>query len=163
MTLYEITDSMKTLLDLIEEEDSEFSEEALFDTFALTESDYLDKAENYGQIIKTLESDIALCKSEEARIESYRKRTEEKINFLTRTLKCSMEILDKPKFKAGTFNFALRNNPVRLEISTEENIPEKYYKPVPPVLDKVLLKNDIKNGSVVEGVELVSNTRLVIS
>ena len=52
------------------------------------------------------------------------------------------------------FNFSIQKNPVSVNITDENILPEDYLIPQPPKVDKSSLKEALKNGIEVPGAEL---------
>lgn len=66
------------------------------------------------------------------------------------------------KIHRSEFDINIKKNPPSLRIDKEGNIPPEYFKNLAPILDKTLLKDAIKNGLNIEGVQLVQTERLEI-
>ena len=52
------------------------------------------------------------------------------------------------------FTVSIQNNPPSVNIQNDATVPDKYYVPQPPKLDKKSLLDDLKSGAVYEGIEL---------
>jgi len=57
--------------------------------------------------------------------------------------------------KGTLFTISIQNNPPSVNIQDDATVPEKYYIPQPPKLDKRALIEDLKAGAQYEGIELV--------
>lgn len=68
---------------------------------------------------------------------------------------------DKRKFKTNLFNFKFQKNPASLKVTSEEDIPESFFK-IERKLDKVSLKKAIKDGQEIVGAELIQTESLRI-
>ncbi|MCD8208519.1 MAG: siphovirus Gp157 family protein [Bacteroidales bacterium] len=144
MTLYEITGGLLQLLQLAEEE--ELDPEALEDTLEGIEGEFEDKAENYAKMIRTLESDAAGIKDEIDRLTRRRKTIENNIKRLKEHLEAAMIATGKTKFKTTLFSFGIQKNPAAVVIDNEEEIPERFFVPQDPKLDKIGVKDYLKEN-----------------
>lgn len=156
-TLYELTDDFKQVQQMIEE-----GYEGLEDTLESIELAIEDKLENIARLIKNIEGDIAAFKAEEKRLAERRKTLENEVKNLKQYAEEQLKATGEKKIKAGTFTFAIQKNPPSVRITDEELIPKEYYVPVDPKLDKTKLKNLLKEGEKIPGVELVQGEGLRI-
>ncbi len=86
------------------------------------------------------------------RLARFRTRFEKK-----RGLACwAMTSADIDKILADDFSLSLRRGPARLEITDEQKIPEEFFVPQPPRLDRAGLISVLKRGDVVPGTILVN-------
>ena len=155
--LYELTDDFKQVQQMIEE-----GHEGLEDTLESIELAIEDKLENIARLIKNIEGDIAAFKAEEKRLAERRKTLENEVKNLKQYAEEQLKATGEKKIKAGTFTFAIQKNPPSVRITDEELIPKEYYVPVDPKLDKTKLKNLLKEGEKIPGVELVQGEGLRI-
>lgn len=156
-TLYELQEAYKNVLNLIEENDDESLQIALSNL----DDEIEVKADNYAVIIKKLESDINMLKTEEERMSERRKTFENKVKYLKKNLEEAMILIDKKKFKTDKFSFGIQKNAPSLKILDEEKALEAYSK-TKIELDKQRLKEDIKNGLEVDYALLESTEKLRI-
>lgn len=127
--------------------------EDVTDTLESIEFDFEAKAENIAKLMAELTGNAESLKKEEERLYQRRKAIENNANTLKRYLETEMMNTGKTKFKTDLFSFGIQKNPPSLDISTEENIPDKYYV-IERKLQRAELLKDIKTGVEVEGVEL---------
>lgn len=71
------------------------------------------------------------------------------------------------KVEAPAFTISVQNNPPKVEVLDEKQIPEDYWRtpePKPPVAapDKRLILTALKDGYIVPGCAMVQTARLVI-
>lgn len=150
MNLYELTDNYLKVLELIEN-----GEEGLEDTLESINDTIEVKAENYAKIIRNLEGNVNMLKAEVERLNSRKKSIEGNVDRLKENLKMAMIVTGKEKIKTGLFNITVANNPVTVNVIDEKLIPEKYFKvEIIRKLDKLSLKDAIKNGEEIQGAEL---------
>lgn len=147
-TLYELSENYLKVLSMIEED-----EEGYLDTLESIEFEIEEKADSIAKMLKNLEGYQAALKLEEERLYSKRKVFENKAKELKTYLEEQMVKTGKTKFKTDLFSFGIQKNNPSLDISTEVNIPEKYYA-IERKLQRAELLKDIKTGVEVEGVEL---------
>ena len=148
MNLYELS------LAFQEVQNMELDPEVMKDTLDSIEDAIENKAENIAKLVRNLESDVSAYKEEEDRLKTKRQATENKVKWLKTYLEDNMKLTGKTKFKSGMFNFSIQKNPVSVNITNENILPEDYLIPQPPKVDKTSLKEALKNGIEVPGVEL---------
>lgn len=148
MNLYELS------LAFQEVQNMELDPEVMKDTLDSIEDVIENKAENIAKLIRNLESDVSAYKEEEDRLKTKRQATENKVKWLKTYLEDNMKLTGKTKFKSGMFNFSIQKNPVSVNITDENILPEDYLIPQPPKVDKTSLKEALKNGIEVPGAEL---------
>ena len=158
MNLYELTDSYLKVLELIEngEEGLEDTLESINDTIEL-------KADGYARIIRNLEANAVALKVEIDRLTNRRRSIENSIDRLKENLKDAMIATGKEKIKTDLFNVTVANNPVAVNVIDENMIPEEYFNiEVIRKLDKISLRDAIKNGEEIQGAELTQGKGLRI-
>ncbi len=158
MNLYELTDSYLKVLELIEngEEGLEDTLESINDTIEL-------KADGYARIIRNLEANAVALKTEIDRLTNRRRSIENSIDRLKENLKNAMIATGKEKIKTDLFNVTVVNNPVAVNVIDEKLIPEEYFKvEIIRKLDKISLRDAIKNGEEIQGAELMQGKGLRI-
>lgn len=119
------------------------------------------KCDNYGKMIKNLEADVEAYKNQEKIFNEKRKVAENKVKWLKQNLQASMELQGRKKVKTDLFSFNIQKNAPSLEITSEDNIDDSYYI-VERKLDKRALLGDIKEGLIVDGVEIKQTESLRI-
>lgn len=120
-----------------------------------------EKCDNYAKMIKNLEADVDAYKNQEKIFNEKRKVAENKIKWLKQNLQASMELQGRKKVKTDLFSFNIQKNAPSLEITDEKNIDDSYYV-VERKLNKRELLNDIKEGLIIDGVELKQTESLRI-
>lgn len=147
MNLYELSIAFQ------EVQNMELDPEVMKDTLDSIEDAIENKAENIAKLIRNHEADVSAYKEEE-RLKTKRQATENKVKWLKTYLEDCMKLAGKTKFKSGMFNFSIQKNPVSVNITDENILPEDYLIPQPPKVDKSSLKEALKNGIEVPGAEL---------
>ena len=148
MNLYELSLSFQ------EVQNMDLDPEVMKDTLDSIGGTFENKAENMAKIIRNLESDRLAYKEEEDRLKTKRQAVENKLKWLKTYLKDCMKLTGKTKFKSGMFNFSIQKNPVSVNITDENILPEDYLISRPPKVNNTLLKKALKDGIEVPGAEL---------
>lgn len=158
-TLYKLNEKYQEIFNklLLEEENNE----DLIEELAKIEIEIEEKAENTAIVLKDLEAQITKFKEEEKRLSDRRKTLENNVKFLKLNLEDSMKLQDKKKFKTEHFSFNIQKNAPSVMITDEEKAL-KNYKKVAETIDKAKLKDDLKNGVVLDYAELVQTESLRI-
>jgi hypothetical protein len=120
-----------------------------------------EKCDNYAKMIRNLEADVEAFKNQEKIFNEKRKSAENKVKWLKQNLQASMELQGRKKVKTDLFSFNIQKNAPSLEITNENNIDDSYYV-IERKLNKRELLNDIKEGLIVDGVELKQSESLRI-
>lgn len=151
MTLYEINEQIKGCLD---EETGEVINEELLESLQLAEDE---KIENIALWIKNLKAEAEALKAEKQAFADRQKSAENKIEGLQRYLSNYLngKVFSTPKvsIKWRKSESVVIDNPVE--------IPEEFLKYEPKV-DKVSIKDAIKDGAVVAGCHIESNNNIQI-
>ena len=157
MKLYEIPTLYQQLLDMAEEQDIDFSEalDSLEDAFE-------EKAENIVKIMRTLEAKEKAYKDEVDRLNAQRKMLNNRVQALKDYLQENMNVMGKKKVESGLFTVAIQKSPPTLKIDDDKYIPDGYWIPQPPKLDRKELLQDMKLGEEIEGVEIVQGEHVRI-
>ena len=152
MTLYELTDDYRNLLEIAEDPDTD--PDAFADTLEGIEGAIEDKADGYAKVIRTLEGDAAACDAESKRLRNKKIAIENNIKRMKAALQYAMEATGKTKFKTALFSFGISKNPaaVVMDEGYIENIPERFLIPQDPVVDKKAIKEALKAGEDLEGI-----------
>lgn len=157
MKLYELSEAFLNIQELIEN-----GEDGLEDTLESVNLAIEDKLENVAKVIKNLEAEVSSFKEEEKRLAERRKPIENNIKHLKQYAENAMLVTGDKKIKAGLFTFSIQKNPPSVNVFNNVIVPKKYFIPVDPKLDKTKIKEDIKNGESVPGVEMKQGESLRI-
>ena len=159
MRLYEITQDIAELEELINNE--ELTEDEVIEVKTMIESVLNEKAEQIAYVIKNKESDIKAIKEEEKRLKEKRKSVEKSAERLKSYVLENLLMLDKKKIKTSVGDIAIRKSQA-VEVSSDVNVLDDRFKRVKTTVeaDKTALKEAIKSGEVVDGVEIVENYSL---
>jgi DNA repair exonuclease SbcCD ATPase subunit len=157
LNLYELSAAYQQIQQLIED-----GSEGLEDTLESLNDAIEDKAVGYAKIIKNLEGQALAIKAEEERLAKRRKSLESNAKHLKQSLEQSMQDVGMKKFKTELFSFNIQKNPPSIEILNDAVVPETYFIPQEPKLDKKSILADLKEGKVVPGVEIKQSEGLRI-
>lgn len=159
MNLFELTENYVKFFTMLEEADEiteELEEMANNLNIAIEE-----KSDNYVKMIKNLDADVEAYKNQEKIFNKKRKTAENKISWLKKNLQASMEQTGRKKVKTELFTISIQKNTPSLDITSEDNIGDEYYK-VERTLNKRDLLNDIKEGLIIDGVGIKQSESLRI-
>lgn len=159
MNLFELTENYVKFFTMLEEADEiteELEEMANNLNIAIEE-----KSDNYVKMIKNLDTDVEAFKNQEKIFNKKRKTAENKIAWLKKNLQSSMEQTGRKKVKTELFTISIQKNAPALDITSEDNIGDEYYK-VERTLNKKDLLKDIKEGLIIDGVGIKQSESLRI-
>lgn len=165
-TLYEISTAFQQVEDLLTDPEFILDEEGqanLAAAYQSIEMDFHAKAENTVKMIRNFEGQAEMLDAEIKRLQARKKTMENKAEILRASLKGSMEATGIDKIKSALFNISLskpKAGSVVINIPVEE-LPTEYQK-VKIEADKTAIKNDLKEGVWIEGVELETIRTLTI-
>ena len=162
MKLYDLTHNYQNLLELMDNED--IPQDEITAALNGLEGEFNLKAENIAKLLRSMEADTKAIKDEEKRLSNRRKALENRCTNLKTYLSDSMRAIGKDKIKGDIFTISFRNNAPSLNITDASILDKKYLILVPSqtVIDNGPLKEDLKNGVLVNGAELISNKSLMI-
>ncbi len=155
MNLYELSSNYQELLDYAQSVDMTDPEQAESVSVTLDALDGAieDKAEGIVHVLQQLRYDEETLDKEIKRLQSKKKALSNNQTNLKGYLQDTMEYLNKDKIKSPKFTIWTQNNPPRMVVSNEDNIPKEFYEEQQPRLNKSELKKYIEDNTV-EGVEL---------
>src|SRR5574344_275544 len=162
MKLYEVADSFRQLQEFLNDAQTDEEIVAIKDVLVDYECQFEEKVENIVYLIKNAQSDVEALKKEELRLAEKRKSTERKIESLKDYLFGAFMQTGTERIKYPQFTVSIRNNAESVNVKDITKIPNDYFVPQPPKLNKAGLKKAIQDGEVIDGVELVRNKSLQI-
>ncbi len=151
-TLYEMTENAKLLYELLQSE--EIDEQAVTDTLEAMGTD--EKLESYGKIIRQMQADADMFKTELDRLTVKKRVSDNAVERMKTAVKDFLEAIGQKKVKAGAFDFCLVATQA-VHITDERRLSEDYFIPQPDKIDKAGIKKALKDGTEIAGAELVSN------
>jgi len=141
-TLYELTDRYRNVLEIAGMLDEEQLQEAL----QAIDDEIEVKADGYAKVMKELEAQENAIQEEVKRLSERKKHIKNNRDRMKESLANQMEILSKRKIKTDLFSFNIQNNPSRLSITDEANIPKEFFEEQEPKLNKRELLNYLKSS-----------------
>lgn len=166
LTLFQIAAEYRHITDVLM--DSGCDEQALKDTLEGEAWPLEMKAQNYGFVIRNLESTAASIKEAEKQMKARRESIEKRAAALLERLKTGLEIAGVTKIECPHFALTIKKNPPSVDVWDEKQIPAQYMRtpepppPPTPVPDKAAIKEAIEAGVEVPGALLAQGTRLEI-
>lgn len=162
LSLFQISNDFATLNNLLEinSDDPEFVQ-----TLDNISSAFKEKAVNIAYLIRNLEATADNITEAVIAMGERRNAILGKAERLRKYLIDSMLITDQLKIECPYFAITIRDNPPRVNVIDEERIPFEYFeipKPLSPKLNKLRIKDDLKQGIIIDGVSLVTDKSLQI-
>lgn len=157
--LYELTGEYLELLNMAQEEEDP---EIIKDTLEAVGGEIEDKADGCAKVIKELEADVDKIDKEIKRLQDKKKTINNNIGRIKFNLENAMKITGKVKFKTLLFSFGIQKNPASVAVKDEKAVPDRFWKPQDPVLDKKGLIAFIKENGNTAYAELTQTESLRI-
>lgn len=157
-TLYEIKEMYQNLIQLIE---SGADPEDFKTALEVIEDEMTIKAESYKVVMDRIEADIAMIKSEEARLSDQRKSMEKSIEQMKQSLFSAMKETGTQKMKSPHYTFSIQKNAPSVSITPGITLDDKWMR-IKRDPDKAAMKEALKAGEVIPGVSLVQTESLRI-
>jgi len=141
-TLYKLNAAYLELLEMMEDPDKDPAEIEAY----LSELDgsIQDKIYGYFVIIKELEANTQKVENELERLTKWKSSLSKNTDRMKDAVVQAMKITGHQKVETDLVTATLRKGNPSLVIDIEEDIPEEYYKPQPPKLDKRALLAYVK-------------------
>ena len=162
MKLYEVAEAFAQIQDFLNNAETDEEIVAIKEVLVDYECQFEEKVENIVYLIKNAQSDVEALKKEELRLAEKRKAAERKIESLKDYLFGAFMQTGTERIKYPQFTVSIRNNAESVNVKDVTKIPNDYFVPQPPKLNKAGLKKAIQSGMEIEGVELVRNKSLQI-
>lgn len=159
MKLYEISQNYQNLRDLLEDET--VPNDVVLDALKEIDGVFEEKADNIIKLVKMVEGECELFRSEEIRLADKRRSAEKKVNDLKEYLKSNMILLDKKKIDTPLFKLTVQKNPVSVEVMDINQVPEQYLIYKMEAAKKDILKAH-KEGLHIPGVSINQSESLRI-
>lgn len=150
--LYEINDAILACVDM---ETGEIVDE---DKLQRLQMDFSDKVEGIACWIKNLLSDAAAIKAEKDILAEREKACKNKAESLKRYLQSA---LDGEKFKTAKVSISYRKSE-SVQVDDITKLDEEYLKYEEPSVNKTKVKQALKSGILLQGVQLIENQNIQI-
>lgn len=161
LTLYRISEEMSAILNAIEENGGEITEEQE-QALAISEEQFAEKAYDYGHVILNLDYTVEVIKNEIERLTRLKKSAENAQKRVKGALVSAMVQLDHPTVETPTMRLSLRHS-TATEVTDLDQVPNEYKTAkVEVVADKTAIKKAIQSGDDVPGARLIENVSLQI-
>lgn len=161
LTLYRISEEMSAILNAIEENGGEITEEQE-QALAISEEQFADKAYDYGHVILNLDYTVEVIKNEIERLTRLKKSAENAQKRVKSALVSAMVQLNHPTVETPTMRISLRHS-TATEVTDIDSIPQEFKTTkVEVVADKTAIKKAIQSGEDVPGARLIENVSLQI-
>lgn len=124
------------------------------ETLADTLEGLTDLHDKLAAVVRSLQEDVAFSKALRGRMSEMGerlKRFELRAGSKRELVSVVMERAEIKKIVEPEFTVSLRQSPRPLVVSDEGDIPEEYWNPQPPKLDRRRLTDDLKLGATVPG------------
>ena len=145
MTLYELTDDYRNLLEMAQNPD--IDGQAIKDTLEAIQGDIEEKADGYAKVIKELSADTDKISAEIKRLTDRKNTIQNNIAYMKQSLTTAMTVTGNTKFRTDLFSFNIQKNPPALVVDDEKAIPQEYLIPQEPKVDKKAIIDFLKNGN----------------
>ena len=161
-SLYNITEAYQQLEEQLIEADGEITPEQADRLAILTEQELPAKAEGYAKILKTWDAEVKAIDEEIKRLQSLKKTRQNAKKRLIEALSNALHTFGLSKLKAGLFTISFRKSEqVVINVPAEE-LPKDCRIVKIEAISKSELKQKIKAGESIPGVEIVENQNLQI-
>jgi len=144
MTLFEMTEQYRALLEMAE--DSDMDPEIIAFHLEELDGEIEEKADNIACIIAELSGDIETIQKEEARLAERRKSIKSNIDRIKTYLENAMRATGKVKFKTALHNYGIQKNPQSVSLIDGMPVPFEYLIPQEPKVDRRMILADLKAG-----------------
>ncbi len=160
-SLYKINENMLALLNQIDDNDGELTDDIL-KQLEITNDELYDKSENYLAVIKDRESLDTQIDDEIKRLQAMKKANKNLVSRLKNSLLNAVNIFGE--FEVGLVKFGLRKS-TSVDVSANANDLPKEYKTVKVTEqpNKTEIKKALKRGEHIEGCALITNYNLKIN
>ena len=145
MTLYELTDDYRNLLEMAQNPD--IDGQAIKDTLEAIQGDIEEKADGYAKVIKELSADTDKITAEIKRLTVRKNTIQNNIAYMKQSLTSAMTVTGNTKFRTDLFSFNIQKNPPALVVDDEKAIPQEYLIPQEPKVDKKAIIDFLKGGN----------------
>ena len=162
-SLYELTGERLSLQSKLESLD--IDAECIADTLEGSSGELQAKIEDYGFVIRNMESFTDAMKAEETRMATRRKAHENRVTKIKEWLLQNMQACQISKIECPAFTIALKTNPPKVVIDNEELITDDYklQPPTPPMeISKARIAGAFKQGLQVVGAHQEQSQRIEI-
>lgn len=159
-TLYEIKGQFKELMEMADE--CNLTQADIKDTLEGLDYELEEKADAYAKVIRTLECDVDSVDAEIKRLTDKKRRIQNNISSMKRSLESTMIELGKKKIKTPLFGFNIQKNPPSVNILDESKVPDNFRIKQPDKIDRESIIAELKESGNTDWAELVQTESLRI-
>ena len=159
MNLYEINQTIRSILEIEPENDDELS--AMMQALDEWQGEFNEKVDNIVRYMRNLTREAEAIEAEEKELYKKRKTLENKADRLKAYIAANMAGLGLRELKAGLFKLRFQPTAPAISIVDESAVPEKFHR-VKVEIDKLAIRDALKYGEEVPGIELQRGEALVI-
>ena len=152
MNLYDMTKNAVELYDLLTS--GEIDEQVFNDT--LSAMGVEEKLESYCKVIRQLEADVEMLKTEKDKIAQKQKVAENSITRMKNAVADFLHAQNSTKSTAGIFTVALSTSKA-VNITDESKVPVRFLVEQAPKIDKAAIRKELMSGAEIDGCELQEN------
>lgn len=164
MTIYTISDDMMRILNMLEQQpEDETEEQALKDTLEMVKMDFAAKADGYGKVLRQLQAEAEAIKAEKIRLGQRQSTLEKNAERLKETMKQAMLMTGQKKVKTDLFTFSTRAGK-ELVIDTDNvfEIPDELLRYKDPEPDKAAIKEYLKTNPECGWAHMIETQSLIV-
>lgn len=159
-TLYEIKGQFKELMEMADE--CNLTQDDIKDTLEGLDYELEEKADAYAKVIRTLECDVDSVDAEIKRLTDKKRRIQNNISSMKRSLESTMIELGRKKIKTPLFGFNIQKNPPSVNILDESKVPDNFRIKQPDKIDRKSIIAELKESGNTDWAELVQTESLRI-
>lgn len=159
-TLYEIKGQFKELMEMADE--CNLTQADIKDTLEGLDYELEEKADAYAKVIRTLECDVDSVDAEIKRLTDKKRRIQNNISSMKRSLESTMIELGRKKIKTPLFGFNIQKNPPSVNILDESKVPDNFRIKQPDKIDRKSIIAELKESGNTDWAELVQTESLRI-
>ncbi len=146
--LFELTKDFLEAKEMLYDEEKDT--ETVLNTLDCIDCMIEEKADGYAKMIKYVEGQIVIAKSERERLYQREKMLEKRCKTMKEHLKQCMEVTGKTKFQTALYSFSIAQNggvqPVKVDADVND-IPTEYLIPQPPKPDTNAIRKALEEGA----------------
>lgn len=162
MKLYEITNEYQSILSQLEHAEGEDRLPLLAKLDEIAEP-LESKAINLAKYINNIRATSKSIDEEIERLVRMKKAVDQRESNMVEYLEFNMKRCNITKIESPLFKIQFQKTPPKVEVINEDEVPAEYKKTKTEVsLDKLKIRDEMKVGVIIPGVQLVQSEKLVI-
>lgn len=168
MKLYEISQNFRAVEAMLEDDDLEV-QQAARDTLEAIQGEFDEKADNIACIIKELKADAEAIKAEADKLSQRAKSKKAQAEWWSKYLLGELQNMGKSKLETSRNVISVRNAAPSVKFQDEKAFlnwaifdHEDFVRQKEPEIDKVAVKEALKNGAEIPGAYLETGKSLVV-